>query len=116
MRSQSGSEEETGPYELAALLDMFRSDLHPAYANTSRRGRSIGGQAITSQCNYLDPEGDEYRIIERIDDAVHGWFRRAEREGVNMNEVRRRILDAGRTDSTQPDMMTRQREAAGPES
>lgn len=83
---------EANPYELAALLEMFCSDLHPAYANTSRRGRGIGGQAMTAQCNYLDPEGDEFRIIERIDAAVREWFHRAEREGVDMQEVRRQIL------------------------
>lgn len=82
-----------GPYELAALLAMFAHDLHPSYANTSRRGRGIGGRAVTTQCNYLDPEGYEHWIIQCIEDAYREWYRRAEHEGVDMKEVRQRIID-----------------------
>lgn len=82
------------PFELAALLAIFRDDLHVSYANASRRGRGIGGQALTAQCNYLDPEGHEHHVITAIDEAIKDWFQRAELVGIDMSKIRERILRA----------------------
>lgn len=64
----------TRDYQLAALLAMFRDELHN-----------------TSQCHYLDPEGVENRIIQRIDAAIQEWFERAVDAGVDMEAVKRRL-------------------------
>lgn len=67
--------------QLAALLYVLRYDLHPTYANTARRGRGIGGQAMTPQCNVLDPEGWEERALDAVDDALNQRARRLTRDG-----------------------------------
>jgi uncharacterized protein YqgV (UPF0045/DUF77 family) len=67
--------------QLAALLYVLRYDLHPTYANTARRGRGIGGQAMTPQCNVLDPEGWEERALTAVDDALNQRARRLTRDG-----------------------------------
>jgi hypothetical protein len=93
----SGESKDLDPYELAALLYAVCYDLHPTYANTSCRGRGIGGQMVTTQCNYVDPEGDEFYLLGRIEDVIHQWYRQAERKGVNMTEVKTRALKAAKT-------------------
>lgn len=49
------------------LLYKLRFDMHQVYGNTSRRGRGIGGQAMTPQCSVIDPEGDELELLDKID-------------------------------------------------
>lgn len=62
---------------LAIMLYLIHSELHPIYGNTSRRGRGIGGQAITQQCSVIDPEGDENAILDAIEHEYRAWFHRA---------------------------------------
>lgn len=53
--------------ELVDALKEVLFDLHPIYANTSYRGRGVGGQAVTQQCSIVNPELKEFEQIERIE-------------------------------------------------
>lgn len=57
---------------LAWSLYRLRHGLHRAYANTSRHGKGIGGQAMTTQCLVIDPEtaNDEDLLME-IDEVLN---------------------------------------------
>lgn len=58
--------------ELRTLLTWLRYDMHKVFGNTSRRGRGIGGQAMTEQCLVLRPEGDEIARLARVDEIIYG--------------------------------------------
>lgn len=79
-------------YDLAALLFAVVNDLHPMYANTSRRGRGIGGQMVTRQCNLLDPEGAEVYLVHRAEDVIREYCHRAEAEGIDLPARARALL------------------------
>jgi hypothetical protein len=59
--------------EAMELLAILYYDMHPTYGSTSRRGRGIGGQAVTQQCNVVDPEGWEVAFNERVEEALHKY-------------------------------------------
>jgi hypothetical protein len=59
--------------DIMALLLLVWFDLHPVYANTSYRGRGIGGQAITQQCSVVSPEGWEYAALMYIETAISAY-------------------------------------------
>jgi len=83
--------------ELALLLRAVCYDLHPTYSNTSRRGAGIGGQSLTTQCNYLDPSPVELDLIRKAEKALYACLNRAVSAGVDLQVVRllRRRLLAG---------------------
>jgi hypothetical protein len=85
-----GNQHET--YKLAVLLRILLMDLHPTYANTSRRGRGIGGQMLSQQCNVVDPELAEYGLIQAIEDAIRNHYHKAETEGVSMGSIHDGIM------------------------
>lgn len=59
--------------EAMSLLAILYYDMHPTYGSTSRRGRGIGGQAVTQQCNVVDPEGWEITFNQRVEEALHRY-------------------------------------------
>lgn len=71
--------------QLAGLLYVLRWDLHVAYGSTARRGRGIGGQQVTTQCNVLDPEVWEVRALNAVDEALDR--RGDDRTGRSLGEV-----------------------------
>jgi hypothetical protein len=57
------------------LLSLLQWQMHPTYGNTSRRGRGIGGQAITQQCSAIDPEEDwEFALLDEIEQALRSRY------------------------------------------
>lgn len=59
--------------QVMALLATLYYDLHPVYANTSRRGGGIGGQSMSQQCNVIDPNPAELNIMQDIEAMLHGY-------------------------------------------
>lgn len=55
---------------LGDALKILFYDLHPVYANTSYRGRGVGGQAMTQQCSVVRPEGFELDQIAQIEELI----------------------------------------------
>jgi hypothetical protein len=72
-----------------ALLYVEHYDLHPHYGNTSRRGRGIGGQAVTQQCSVVRPDDGEQLVLWAIDDALRQGIEGLQREGRNLLDYRR---------------------------
>jgi len=81
--------------ELALLLRAVCYDLHPTYSNTTRRGAGIGGQFLTTQCNYLDPSPPELELIQKAERAFYACLSRAASAGVDLQEAQRHLLSAG---------------------
>jgi hypothetical protein len=81
--------------ELALLLRAVCYDLHPTYSNTSRRGGGIGGQSLTTQCNYLDPSPPELGLIQKAEKALYVCLLCAERAGVDLQRAQRQLLSLG---------------------
>jgi len=71
---------------LVYLLYWLRHEMHQTYANTSRRGRGIGGQMITPQCNVLHPEAVEHLLLNEVEDAIRYFAEKAGSEGRNLIE------------------------------
>lgn len=61
--------------EAMELLAILYYDMHPVYGSSSRRGRGIGGQSMTQQCNVVDPEGWEIAFNSRVEHALHAYAR-----------------------------------------
>ena len=80
--------------ELALLLRAVCYDLHPTYSNTSRRGGGIGGQSLTTQCNYLDPSPPELELIQKAEKALYDCLSRAECAGVDLQAAQRQLLSS----------------------
>jgi hypothetical protein len=59
--------------EAMELLAVLYYDMHPVYGSSSRRGRGIGGQSMTQQCNVVDPEGWEVAFNDRVEEALHTY-------------------------------------------
>ena len=81
--------------ELALLLRAVCYDLHPTYSNTSRRGGGIGGQSLTTQCNYLDPSPVELDLIRKAEKALYACLNRAVSAGVDLQAAQRHLLSSG---------------------
>ena len=81
--------------EQALLLRAVCYDLHPTYSNTTRRGAGIGGQFLTTQCNYLDPSPPELELIQKAERAFYACLSRAASAGVDLQEAQRHLLSAG---------------------
>lgn len=80
--------ERAGEEKVSQLLEALRwllHDMHQTYANTSHRGRGIGGQTFTLQCHVISPEGPEVERLEEVTRLMYEGF--AEREGRNEPSV-----------------------------
>lgn len=77
-KAMTSTDPEPTAEDLAVALMIVLYELHPVYGNTSRRGRGIGGQAMTQQCNVIDPEGWEFEAKEWADEVLRGYTRTRE--------------------------------------
>jgi hypothetical protein len=73
--AQEGEEEAKAETRLAAALLLMLHDAHPTYGSTAGWHGGIGGQAITTGCNVIDPPpGGEWASYDLPSKPLREWL------------------------------------------